>query len=217
MSSVPTESDRHVTEAMANAITHGLGLAGSIVALPVLVLAAAARNDPLQVAGAGIYGASLVILFGASTAYHSFVSSGARHILRVIDHSAIYILIAGSYTPFALGPLRGTFGYTLLAAVWTMAAAGIAMKFMKGFTRPLFSVGPYIVMGWIAVIGIKPLIENVGRTGVAWMVAGGLIYTGGVVFYVYDKRLRYGHAVWHLFVLAGSACHFVAVLRHSGV
>jgi hemolysin III len=135
----------------------------------------------------------------------------------VIDHSAIYILIAGSYTPFALGPLRGTFGYTLLVAVWSMAAAGIAMKFMKGFTRPLFSVGPYIVMGWIAVIGIKPLIENVGRTGVAWMVAGGLIYTGGVVFYIYDKRLRYGHAIWHLFVLAGSACHFVAVLRHSGV
>ncbi|MGK2963748.1 MAG: PAQR family membrane homeostasis protein TrhA [Gemmatimonadaceae bacterium] len=217
MIGISTDSDRHVTEAIANAVTHGLGLAGSIVALPILILAAAARNDPAQVAGAAIYGASLVILFAASTVYHSFVTSPARHVLRVIDHSAIYILIAGSYTPFALGPLRGPFGYALLVAVWTMAAAGIAMKFMRGFTRPLFSVGPYIVMGWIAVIGIKPLIENVGRTGVAWMVAGGLIYTGGVVFYVYDKRLRYGHAIWHLCVLAGSACHFVAVLRHSGV
>ncbi len=210
------ESDRHVTEALANAVTHGLGLLLSVAALPVLIAAAASRNDPLQITGSVIYGISLVMLFGASTLYHSFVNSPARRLLRVIDHSAIYVLIAGSYTPFALGALRGAFGYTLLIAVWTMAVAGIAMKFMKGFsTRPLFAVGPYIAMGWIAVVGIKPLWENVGPVGLAWMVAGGLFYTGGIVFYANDRRIRYGHAVWHLFVLGGSVCHFFAVLWHS--
>lgn len=218
MTALQNESDRHVTEAIANAVTHGFGLLASLIALPVLIAAASSRNDPLQMTGAIVYGVSLVVLFGASTLYHSFVNSPARQLLRVIDHSAIYLLIAGSYTPFALGALRGTFGYSLLVAVWTMAIAGIAMKFMKGFvTRPLFAVGPYIVMGWIAVIGIKPLWENVGPVGVIWMVAGGVFYTGGIVFYANDKRIRYGHAVWHLFVLAGSVCHFFAVLWHSGV
>lgn len=216
MKALHDEADRHVTEALANAVTHGLGLLLSVVALPVLIAAAASRNDPLQVTGSLIYGVSLVMLFGASTLYHSFVNSPARRLLRVVDHSAIYVLIAGSYTPFALGALRGAFGYTLLIAVWTMAVAGIAMKFMKGFsTRPLFAVGPYIAMGWIAIIGIKPLWENVGPVGVAWMVAGGLFYTSGIVFYANDKRIRYGHAVWHLFVLGGSVCHFFAVLWHS--
>ncbi len=217
MTALHNESDRHITEAVANAVTHGLGLLASLAALPILITAAASRNDPLQTTAAAVYGVSLVLLFGASTVYHSFVNSPARQLLRVIDHSAIYVLIAGSYTPFALGPLRGAFGYTLLVAVWTMAIAGIAMKLMKGFlARPLFAVGPYIVMGWIAVIGIKPLWENVGPIGVAWMVAGGLFYTGGIVFYANDRRIRYGHAVWHLFVLAGSVCHFFAVLWHSG-
>ena len=210
--------DPHVAEAVANATTHGAGLVASLFALPILIGNATRFGDTQQQIGAAIYGVSLVLLFAASTTYHSFVHTSARRLLRTIDHSAIYILIAGSYTPFALGPLRGLFGYSLLAAVWTMAAAGIALKFLKGVEkRPWLTVGPYVAMGWVAVIGIKPLIENVGRTGVAWMVAGGLCYTGGVVFYAFDKRIRYGHAVWHLFVLAGSVCHFVAVLRHSGI
>lgn len=218
MTALHNESDRHVTEALANAVTHGLGLLASLIALPVLIATAANRNDPLQLTGSVVYGVSLVTLFGASTLYHSLVNSPARRLLRVIDHSAIYLLIAGSYTPFALGALRGAFGYTLLVAVWTMAIAGIAMKFMKGFfTRPVFAVGPYIVMGWIAVIGIKPLWANVGPVGVTWMVAGGLFYTGGIVFYANDRRIKFGHAVWHLFVLAGSVCHFIAVLWHSGM
>lgn len=208
--------DRHVTEALANSVTHGLGLLASLIALPVLIIAAASRRDPLQVTGAAIYGASLVILYGASTLYHSFAQSPARRMLRVLDHSAIYVLIAGSYTPFALGPLRGVFGYSLLVAVWTMAFAGIALKALKGFGKPWLSVAPYIVMGWIAIIGIRPLWIHVGPAGLGWLLAGGVFYTGGVVFYANDKRMPYGHALWHLCVLTGSACHFLAVLWHSG-
>ena len=210
--------DPHIAEALANATTHGAGLVASLIALPVLIGNASKNGDTQQLIGAAIYGVSLVLLFAASTTYHSFVHTSARRVLRTIDHSAIYILIAGSYTPFGLGPLRGSFGYSLLVAVWTMAVVGVALKFVKGVQKkPWLTVGPYIAMGWVAIIGIKPLIENVGKTGVMWMVAGGLCYTGGVVFYALDKRIRYGHAVWHLFVLAGSVCHFVAVLRHSGI
>ena len=209
-------SDPHVTEAFANAVTHGLGFVASLVALPILIAAATRRSDGLQITGAAIYGVSLVLLYGASTLYHSFAASPARRILRVIDHSAIYVLIAGSYTPFALGPLRGPFGYSLLVAVWAMAFAGIAMKATRGFGKPWLTVAPYIVMGWIAILGIRPLWIHVGPAGLAWLLAGGVFYTGGVVFYANDHRMRYGHAMWHLCVLMGSACHFAAVLWYSG-
>ena len=165
--------------------------------------------------GAVVFGASLVILYGASTVYHSFAHSHARRILRLIDHSAIYLLIAGSYTPFALGPLRGPLGYTLLLSVWAMAITGVVLKSLRGFGKPWLSTALYIGMGWVSVLAIRPLITHVGAAGVWWLFAGGLCYTGGVVFYAMDKRLRYSHAVWHLFVLAGSTCHFFAVLWHS--
>ena len=216
MTASRTDNDPHVTEAIANAVTHGLGLAASLVGVPILLLHAARDGDPLRLTGVAVYGISLVLLFATSTLYHSFVRSPARQFLRTIDHSAIYILIAGSYTPFALGPLRGPFGYSLLVAVWLMAAAGIVLKFRKGFGKGWRAVVPYIAMGWIAVLGLKPLIDNVGTRGVMWMLAGGLCYTGGVFFYAFDRRIRYGHAMWHLFVLGGSVCHFFAVLWHTG-
>jgi hemolysin III len=216
MTSNISQSDPHVAEAVANAVTHGIGFLASVLALPVLIIAAAATRDALQVTGAAVYGTSLIILYGASTLYHSFAASPARTILRTIDHSAIYVLIAGSYTPFALGPLRGTFGYSLLVAVWSMAFAGIALKATRGFGKPWLTIAPYIVMGWIAVLGIRPLWIHVGPAGLAWLLAGGIFYTGGVVFYANDHRMPYGHAMWHLCVLAGSVCHFLAVLWHSG-
>jgi hemolysin III len=198
----------HLGETIANSVTHGLGFAASVVAFPFLISSSLRTGDALQVAGAVIFGVSLVILYAASTIYHSFPQSPSRRLLRVIDHSAIYILIAGSYTPFMLGPLRGRMGYSLLAVVWLMAIAGILMKTIRGFGRPAFTAIPYIAMGW--------LCAAVGPSGFWWLLAGGLFYTGGVVFYATDKRLRYGHAVWHLFVLAGSTCHYFAVLWHSG-
>ena len=202
-------------ERIANSVTHGIGLAASLVALPLLIVSSLQQGDPLHVTGAATFGISLVLLYAASTVYHSFPQTPATRILRVIDHSAIYVLIAGSYTPFMLGPLRGTFGYSLLAVVWAMAVAGIAMKALRGFGHPVLTVAPYIVMGWLCAVAAKPLIEQVGPAGFWWLLAGGLFYTGGVVFYATDKKLRYGHAVWHLFVLAGSTCHFFAVLWHS--
>lgn len=205
----------HLGEAIANSVTHGLGLLASLVALPILIVSAVHRGDSHALVGAIVFGASLVILYGASTIYHSFAHSRARSVLRLIDHSAIYLLIAGSYTPFALGPLRGRFGNLLLISVWSMAITGVILKSLRGLGRPWLSTALYIGMGWISVLAIRPLITHVGAAGVWWLVAGGLCYTGGVVFYATDKRLRYGHAVWHLFVLAGSTCHFFAVLWHS--
>lgn len=174
------------------------------------------RGDAIDTTGAAVFGASLVLLYGASTVYHSFAHSRAHRVLRAIDHSAIYLLIAGSYTPFALGPLRGPLGTTLLVSIWMMALLGILLKSSRGFGKPWVSTSIYIGMGWVSVLAIRPMITHVGTAGVWWLVAGGLFYTGGVVFYATDKRLRYGHAVWHLFVLAGSTCHFFAVLWHSG-
>src|SRR5215213_5591827 len=203
-------------ERIANSITHGAGLVASIIALPLLVVSSRRGGDALQVAGAVTFGLSLVLLYAASTVYHSFPQTPSTRILRVIDHSAIYILIAGSYTPFMLGPLRGTLGYSLLAIVWLMAGVGIVMKMRRGFGHPILTVAPYIAMGWRCAVATKPLIAAVGPAGFWWLLAGGLCYTGGVVFYATDHRVRYGHAVWHLFVLAGSTCHFFAVLWHSG-
>ncbi len=206
----------HLGETIANSVTHGLGFAASLVAFPIVVIASLRHDDPIQVIGASIFAASLVLLYGASTVYHSFPRSSATRLLRTIDHSAIYVLIAGSYTPFALGPLRGPWGWTLLAAVWTMAAAGIVMKSKRRLAKSWLSTTLYIGMGWLSVLAVKPLITHVGVAGFWWLLAGGLCYTGGVVFYATDKRVRYGHAVWHVFVLAGSTCHFFAVLWHSG-
>lgn len=205
-----------VSETIANAVTHGLGLVASVVALPLLIVTALRRGDPLEVTGAAVFGISLVLLYGASTVYHSFPHSPSNTLFRVIDHSAIYVLIAGSYTPFALGPLRGKLGYSLLAIMWTIAVLGVIMKSRSRFDRPVMTVVAYIGMGWLCAVATKPLIDRVGTAGFWWLLAGGLFYTGGVVFYATDKRLRYGHAVWHLFVLAGSKCHFFAVLWHSG-
>ncbi|MDO8502174.1 MAG: hemolysin III family protein [Gemmatimonadaceae bacterium] len=212
-----TGADRRIGETIANSVTHGVGLAASLIALPLVIFASLKRGDPLQVVGAAVFGLSLVLLYGASTVYHSFPRSSATRVLRMIDHSAIYLLIAGSYTPFALGPLRGPWGWALLAAVWAMALIGIALKSIHGFVRPGLSTTLYIAMGWLSIVAVRPLITHVGAAGFWWLLAGGLCYTGGVVFYATDTRLRYGHAVWHVFVLAGSTCHFFAVLWHSGV
>jgi hemolysin III len=207
----------HLGETIANSVTHGLGFIASLVALPLLLISSVRDGDTQNVVGAAIFGASLILLYGASTVYHSFPHSEMRRTFRVIDHSAIFLLIAGSYTPFMLGPLRGKLGYSLLAIVWSMAAAGIFMKTFHGFGRPALTAIPYVAMGWLCAAATKPLIDRVGTAGFWWLLAGGLFYTGGVVFYATDKRLRYGHAVWHLFVLAGSTCHFFAVLWHSSV
>ena len=211
-----TDRPQSLGEEIASSITHGLGLAGSIVVLPFLIIAASRDGDPWRVASATIFGVSLILLYAASTFYHALPPSRAKRVFRVIDHSAIYVLIAGTYTPFLLGPLRGAWGWSLLSVIWALAIAGIIMKATLGFRWARASTIVYLLMGWIGVIALKPLIENVTPQGLLWLLAGGLAYTGGVIFFVFDQRLRYAHAIWHLFVATGSVCHVVAVLRYTG-
>jgi len=201
-------------EELANALTHGTGLAASLAGLPILVLVAARSGGARQIVACSVFAATLVILYAASTLYHALPPSRAKQVLRVVDHSAIYLLIAGSYTPFTLGVLSGAWGWTLFGIVWGLAAAGILYKTLLGFRFPRLSTLWYVGMGWLAVVAIGPLTEALPAGGLAWLVAGGLCYTAGVPFYVRD-RLRYRHAIWHLFVLAGSACHYAAVLGYA--
>jgi hemolysin III len=203
-----------VGEELANSITHGLGLVASIIALPVLLLRAGSSNNPSALTGAAIFGSTLILLYAASTFYHALPVSRGKHLARMVDHAAIYLLIAGTYTPFALGPLRGPWGWSLLIVIWTLAVAGILTKARVGFRLPHLSTAVYLMMGWLIVVALKPLVANVPPAGIFWLAAGGLAYTGGVVFYAM-KAVRYSHMVWHLFVAAGSACHFVAVLFYA--
>jgi hemolysin III len=203
-----------IGEEIANSITHGVGLIASIIALPILLIKARASSDPSAMQGAVIFGATLILLYATSTVYHALPLSRGKRLFRVLDHSAIFLLIAGTYTPFALGPLRGPWGWTLLAIIWTLALLGIFSKVAVGFGIPRLSTALYLGMGWLIVIAIKPLIDNVPRAGILWLAAGGLAYTGGVVFYAMN-RVRYHHMIWHLFVAAGSACHYVAVLGYA--
>lgn len=201
-------------EEIANSVTHGAGLVAFAIGLPILVASAAERGDVLQVIGCTVFAVCLVLLYATSTIYHALPPSRAKRLFRTLDHIAIYLVIAGSYTPFLLGVLRGPFGWTLLAVVWGLAVLGILHKLLLGMRFPRASTAFYLGMGWLAVVAIGPITRHVPSDGLAWLAAGGLLYTFGVVFYAWE-RLRYGHAVWHLFVLGGSACHFLAVLHHG--
>lgn len=186
-----------------------------LAALPLLVVSAARRGDVWQIVAGAIYATTLVLLYSASTVYHALPSRfPAKRLFRGLDHGAIYLLIAGTYTPFALGALRGPWGWSLLAIIWALAAGGIVLKMGLGFRYPRLSTAVYLCMGWLIVVALRPLYRTVGAAGMAWLAAGGLSYTAGIYFYARD-HLRYRHFVWHLFVLAGSVCHLVAVARYA--
>ena len=200
-------------EEVANSITHGLGATLGVAALVVLATLAARTGDPWKVVSFTIYGSTLTFMYLSSTLYHSFQNPGTKRIFRYFDHSAIYLLIAGTYTPFTLVSLRGPWGWTLFGLIWSLAAFGLIMTvFGFGRSRVLASL-IYIGMGWLVIIAVKPLLNTIPTGGISWLVAGGLFYTTGVVFYIW-KRLPFNHAVWHLFVLAGSVCHFIAILLY---
>jgi len=198
-------------EEIANSLTHGLGLGLSVAGLSVLVTFAALWGDGWRVIGCAIFGASLVLLYGASTLYHALRASRIKHWLRVLDHAAIFVLIAGTYTPFLLANLRGPWGWSLFGVVWALAVVGIILKLFLTGRFHLFSTLTYLFMGWLILIAFKPLVEALPLGSLAMLLAGGLAYSAGTVFYLWD-RLPYHHAVWHVFVLAGSVCHFFAVL-----
>jgi hemolysin III len=198
-------------EEIANSLSHGMGLLAAVAGTPILLAEVARSGTVTDVVGAAVFAATVMLAYLASTVYHAVSFLPAKRILRTLDHSAIFLLIAGTYTPFTLGVLRGGWGWTLFGLVWTLALAGVVLKAVGAVHFKKLSLAVYLAMGWLVVIAIGPLLERMPAAGLAWLVAGGLAYTGGVVFYALD-RYRYCHFLWHLCVLAGTACHFVAVL-----
>ena len=200
-----------VGEEIAHGVSHGIGIVLSIAGLVVLVTFAALRGDVWHVATSAVFGTTLILLYTASTLYHSVPILRAKRVLRVLDHSAIYLLIAGTYTPLTLVTLRGPWGWTLFAVVWASAIAGVIFKSVAIGRARILSVVLYVVMGWCVVVALRPLLAALAPGGVALLFGGGAAYTLGLVFYGW-KGLRYHHFLWHLFVLAGSVLHYFAVL-----
>ncbi len=196
---------------LASSVTHGIGLGLSIAGFAVLLFLAIVRGGAWQIVSCAVYGVALVCVYACSTLYHGLPSRRVKHVLRIFDHSAIFLLIAGTYTPFLLVNLRGEWGWSLLGTVWGLAVAGIVLKVWFVDRHPILSTGVYILMGWLALVAVKPLFRAVPAIGLIWLVAGGVMYTVGVVFYAW-KRIPYNHAIWHLFVMAGSTCHYIAVI-----
>jgi len=198
-------------EELANALTHGIGAVAALVAGAVLIALAAIHGDGWQLAGAIVFGTALLLLYTASTLYHAVSNSRVKRRLQVVDHCAIYLLIAGTYTPFTLIGLRGPWGWSLFAAIWCLALAGVIFKLFYTGRFDRISTLIYIGMGWLVIIAIRPLLRVMDVWTLGWLFAGGLFYTLGTIFYLRES-LRYSHAIWHLFVLGGSVCHYIAVL-----
>ncbi len=198
-------------EELANTISHGIGLIGAMTGTPILLLAAFHHGSISFLIGTVVFTVTMLVLYLGSLLYHAWPQTPAKSILQVLDHSAIFLLIAGTYTPFALGPLRGVWGWSMLGLIWALAALGVLVKATHGTARhKRFAMALYLGMGWLALIFIRPLALAVPLSVLLWLLAGGIAYTTGVLFYV-NRRLRYAHFVWHLFVLAGTGCHFAAV------
>ncbi len=206
-------SQQSVGEEIANSASHGVGFLAALAVTPLLVLGAI-PHGATSIVGVSIFAATMVVLYLASTLYHAFPNSRAKRVFRVIDHGAIFLLIAGTYTPFTLGILRGAWGWALFGTVWVLALAGVVFKVVGGLRYPITSTAVYVAMGWLMVVAIQPLWERMPQVGLIWLVAGGIAYTGGVGFYAM-KRLRYGHFLWHLCVLTGTTCHFFAVIGYA--
>ena len=205
--------ERLSVEELANCATHGVGLALSVAGFVALLALAWAYGDAWHLASCAVYGASLVALYSASTLYHGARSPRAKRLLQALDHCGIYLLIAGTYTPFTLVTLRGPWGWTLFGLVWGLALAGILLRLVCGGRFRAASVASYVMLGWLCVIAVKPILAQVPLGALAWIAAGGLAYTTGVFFFA-ARRIPHHHAIWHVFVLGGSVCHYVAVLLY---
>jgi hemolysin III len=200
-------------EEIASSVIHGVGVVLAIAGLAILSVVSSLRGDAWHVVGCAVFGTTLVLLYTASTLYHGISRPRAKQVLRVLDHSAIYLLIAGTYTPFCLVSLRGPWGWSLLGVVWGLAAAGIGTRAALAKRLPVMSVVVYVLMGWAVIVATRPLLQSLPGEGFALLLAGGVFYTGGIVFYGW-RAMPYHHAVWHAFVLLGSVLHFLAVLLY---
>jgi len=211
---VQEERPQSLGEEVANSVSHGLGLSAAVAAFPVLVMAAQQRGDTAGIVGASVFATTMVLLYLASTLFHALPRCRAKRVFQILDHAAIYLLIAGTYTPFTLGVLRGDWGWTLFGLVWGMAIAGTVLKALGGVRYTTLSTWTYLAMGWLVIVAAKTVWMLVPGWGLFWLIAGGVAYTAGAVFFMVE-RIRYFHFVWHLFVVAGTACHFIAVLRYA--
>lgn len=208
------ERPQTLGEEIANSISHGVGLLAAVAASPVLVTSSLKRGDPAGIAGATVFAITMVLLYLASSLFHALPRSRAKRIFQILDHSAIYFLIAGTYTPFTLGVLRGSWGWTLFGLVWILAVVGTLFKALGGIRYNTFSTWVYLAMGWMVLIAADSVWAVVPGWGLFWLLAGGIAYTAGAAFFL-AERIKYFHFVWHLFVVAGTACHFVAVLWYA--
>ena len=195
-------------------MSHGIGLLAALVGAPVLLLAVVRDGTRANVVGAAVFVATTVLLYLASTLYHAVPHGRAKSVFRTLDHGAIFLLIAGTYTPFTLGVLRGTWGWLLFGLVWSLAVVGVLLRVTGVLRHPVLSTSLYLTMGWLALIAVRPLWLHVPPAGLLWLLAGGLSYTAGVAFFA-ARRLRYAHFIWHLWVLTGTGCHFFAVLWYA--
>jgi hemolysin III len=202
-------------EEAANALSHGIGFFMAALSLPVLQAFTARHGNDTAVLGAGVFSATMMLLYFASAVYHALPPGRWKGVFHRLDHAAIFIFIAGSYTPFALGPLQGGVGWPLFLTVWSLAALGVMVKAAGRLRHPLWSTLLYLAMGWLGLVALDPLLERMGREGMLLLLAGGAAYTVGAVFFLVDHRVRYAHFVWHLFVIAGSSLHFAAALRYA--
>lgn len=201
-------------EEIANSVSHGIGFVAAAVATPYLVAAALNRGTTATVVGVSVFAATMMLMYMTSTLYHAIPGPRAKKVFRILDHNAIYLLIAGTYTPILLGVLSGAWGWTLFGLVWGLALAGIILKSISGVKYHGVALAIYVAMGWIVLIAVKPLFEAMPTRGIIWLVAGGLFYTGGILFYR-NERMPYAHAIWHLFVIAGTVCHFMAIIGYA--
>jgi hemolysin III len=201
-------------EEIANSVSHGLGFLAVVAVCPILIVSAVRHDGPAAIVGASVFAFTMMLLYITSTLYHAMTPNKAKRVFQILDHGAIFLLIAGTYTPFTLGVLRGAWGWTLFGLVWGIAVVGIVLKSIGGVRYKRLSTILYLAMGWLVIIVVKPLWFNMPSWGLFWLLAGGMAYTAGVGFYT-AKRIRYAHFVWHLFVIAGSVCHCIAVLRYA--
>ena len=208
------ERPQSLGEEIANSVSHGIGLLAALAAFPVLLTAALNRGDPAGIVGASVFAITMVLLYLASTLFHALPPNRAKRVFQILDHSAIYLLIAGTYTPFTLGVLRGDWGWTLFGLVWVLAVVGTVFKALGGVRYTTFSTWVYLAMGWLVLIAAEPVLTLVPKWGLFWLLAGGIAYTAGAVCFM-AERIKYFHFLWHLFVVAGTACHFVAVLWYA--
>lgn len=208
--SMPRRS-QSLGEEIANSVSHGVGFVAALVGMPFLLLAAVRRGDTGTLVGASVFATTVALLYLISTLYHALNTNRAKRLFRVFDHQAIFLLIAGTYTTFTLGILRGGLGWTLFGIIWSLAIAGIVLKVMGGLRYPVFFTFLYATMGWLVLVAVHPLSVLAPKATLLWLLAGGVAYTAGIGFYA-ARRVPYAHFVWHLFVLTGTVCHFFAVL-----